>query len=293
MTFGDFIIRYEHKFLRNIYTKEQINYSSDIKDLQSYYETFQKFIHISIGLISMLNHYNTNDMVNYEVQEFIQDIFNDDSIDDIKNHIMKTEIKNALSTSYKKVPKFNLKIYAFVYDELVYFPKSDIQYETFTTKNFFIHVHRLIKMKVHFHQTHITGKIIGHSHGFCNTTVVEKTSPDIPVIVHNLFGLNLYYFIKGYIAPAYCSKSLNVAGNNLTHINFSNIAGEIKFIGSLKFYQKSLAELASTLSVEEKIAVKELTTNFLNLLFYCLALFEFSKKEKILCLKEKASYRTK
>ena len=75
MTFGDFIIRYKHKFLRNIYTKEQISYSSDIKDLQSYYETFQNFIHISIGLISMLNHYNTNDMVNYVVQEFIQYIF--------------------------------------------------------------------------------------------------------------------------------------------------------------------------------------------------------------------------
>ena len=45
MTFGDFIIRYKHKFLRNIYTKEQINYFSGIKDLQSYCETFQKFIH--------------------------------------------------------------------------------------------------------------------------------------------------------------------------------------------------------------------------------------------------------
>ena len=56
MTFGDFIICYEHTFLRNIYTKEQINYSSVIKDLQSYYETSQKFIHILIGLISMLNH---------------------------------------------------------------------------------------------------------------------------------------------------------------------------------------------------------------------------------------------
>ena len=80
------------------------NYSSDMKDLQSYYKTFQKFIDISIGLMSMLNHYNKNDTVNYEVQQFIQDIFNDDSIDDIKNHIMKTEIKNAISTSYKKVP---------------------------------------------------------------------------------------------------------------------------------------------------------------------------------------------
>ena len=138
MTFGDFKIRYEHKFLRKIYTKDQINYFSDIKDVQSYYQTFQKFIHISIGLISMLNHYNINDMVNYEVQEFFQDIFGNDSIDDIKNHIMKTEIKNLYQfpISYKVVPKFNLKIYAFVYDKLVYFPKSDIQYETFTT-NFF------------------------------------------------------------------------------------------------------------------------------------------------------------
>ena len=75
-----------------------------MKDLQSYYKTLQKFIDISIGLMSMLNHYNKNDTVNYEVQQFIQDIFNDDSIDDIKNHIMKTEIKNAISTSYKKVP---------------------------------------------------------------------------------------------------------------------------------------------------------------------------------------------
>ena len=112
----------------------------------------------------MLNHYNTNDTVNYEVQEFIQDIFNDDSIDDIKNYIMKTKIKNGLSTSCKKVPKFNLKIYAFIYDELVYFPKADIQYETFTTKKMFVHVYRLIKMKVHLPYLHITGKTISYSH---------------------------------------------------------------------------------------------------------------------------------
>ena len=68
--------------------------------MQRYCKTFQKFIHILIGLISMLNYYNTNDMVNYEFQEFIQHIFNDDSINDIKNHIMKTEIKNTLSISY-------------------------------------------------------------------------------------------------------------------------------------------------------------------------------------------------
>ena len=57
-------------------------------------------------------------------------------------------------------------------------------------------------MKVHLHHSHITGKIIGYSHDFSNTTVAEKTSPDIPVIARNLFGFDLYYFIKGYIASA-------------------------------------------------------------------------------------------
>ena len=37
MSFGDFIIRYEHKFLRNIYTAQEIYDSHHIKDLESYY----------------------------------------------------------------------------------------------------------------------------------------------------------------------------------------------------------------------------------------------------------------
>ena len=37
-----------------------------------------------------------------------------------------------------RVPKFNLKVYTFVYDMLVYFPNSGIQYETFTTDLFFL-----------------------------------------------------------------------------------------------------------------------------------------------------------
>ena len=58
---------------------------------------------------------------------------------------------------------------------------------------------------------------------------------------------------------------LNIGGTNLTQISFSNITGEIKFIDSLKYYQKSLA------------------------------LFEFEKKKKknwTLYQREKESYLT-
>ena len=129
---------------------------------------------------------------------------------------MQTEIKNALKTSFGRVPKFNLGIYAFVYDCLIYFPKSDVQYETFTTNSFFVNGHHLIKMKVHLHHSHVIPKTIGYAHDFCNARIKENNMK-IPVIAHNLFGFDLCYFIKDYIASAWCSKELKVGGNNLTH----------------------------------------------------------------------------
>ena len=77
-----------------------------------------------------------------------------------------------------------------------------------TTSAFLINVHRLIKMKIHLHHSRITGKTIGYAHDFCNTKVTEKNSPDMPVIAHNLFGFDLYYFIKGCIASTWCSKNV-------------------------------------------------------------------------------------
>ena len=107
MAYDDFIIRYEHKFIRNIYTLEQIKESHHLKTIENYYEIYQKFFSISIGLLSMFNNYNKNDNINSEVSEFIEENFADDSIDELKNRIMQTEIKNALSSSAVRVPKFS------------------------------------------------------------------------------------------------------------------------------------------------------------------------------------------
>ena len=53
----------------------------------------------------------------------------------------------------------------------------------------------------------------------------------------------------------------------------------------MKFYQKSLGELPSTLTAEEKIVVKKLAGKFLNEYFYFLNVWPYlslKKKEKIL-----------
>ena len=91
---------------------------------------------------------------------------------------------------------------------------------------------------------------------------VEKCTSEIPFVAHNFFGFDLFYFMKTYIASAWCSKELNIGGNNLTHAHNGSISSEIKLIDSLKFYQQSLEELSSTLIPEEKQPLKTLLKNF-------------------------------
>ena len=199
MSTGDFVICYEHKFLINIYTEKQIKDLHHAKDLESYYEIFEEYILICIGLLALLNNFNRHDFINVATEEFVEDKFAGEEISEIKNAINKTEIKNALSTTHRNVPKFNLKVYAYVYDELVCFSWSDIDYETITTNKFFTNVHRLIRGKFHLHH-------FCYAHDFCNTTLAEKRTPKIPFIAHNFFGFDLFYYMKASIASAWCSK---------------------------------------------------------------------------------------
>ena len=84
------------------------------------------------------------------------------------------------------------------------------------------------------------------------------------MIARNLFGFDMFFLIKGYRPTALGTKDLNIGGANLTHINYGNIGREVKFIDTIKHYQKSLAELATTLTEDEQNSVKQLTIQFFN-----------------------------
>ena len=237
-------------------------------NLQNYYKIFNKYIQICVGLLALLNGNRRDNFINKETEEFVEEEFTDETLQEIKNTINKTEIKSALTQSCRLVYKFNLKVYAFLYDKIVFFPHSEIEYDTITTNKFFIHVHRLIKGKVHLHHSHMTEEILGYSHDFCNTAAIEKSKPEIPFVAHNFFGFDIFYFLKTFIASAWCSKKINIGSTNLTHVNYSVIDNEIKLIDSLKYYQKSLSELSSTLTKEEIKAIKQVTKQFFNQHYY-------------------------
>ena len=95
----------------------------------------------------------------------------------------------------------------------------------------------------------------------------------------------MFFLLKGFRATAWSTKHINIGGTNLTNINFANIGGEAKFIDTLKYYQKSLWQLAATLSVNEKLAVKKVAEQFLRQHDYFSEVWKYlglQQKEKVL-----------
>ena len=114
---------------------------------------------------------------------------------------------------------------------------------------------------------------------------MKNQHPKFLFIAHNFFGFDLFYYMKAYIASAWCSEELNIGGTNLKQANYGNSSGEIWLIDSWKFYQRSLGELSSSLTAEEKNAVKKLTEKFLNEHYYFCTVSPYlslKKKDKIL-----------
>ena len=115
MYYGDYIIRYEYKFLRNMYSQEQLNWTPQMKSLEAYYEAFQSYIHHAIEIFRLLNNLNVRLRdLSSDVRNFLETNFDDCDPGYIKSEIIQTDIKNALKLCGRSIPKFRLKIYAYL-----------------------------------------------------------------------------------------------------------------------------------------------------------------------------------
>ena len=96
MSYGDFYIRCEHKFLQNIYSNEQLKSSPQISTLAIYYQTYEKFLKICLALQSVLiSHSDIADIeeFNFETKSFIENECSGLALDDLRKNIEKIVIK--------------------------------------------------------------------------------------------------------------------------------------------------------------------------------------------------------
>ena len=101
------------------------------------------------------------------------------------------------------------------------------------------------------HHSHVTGKILGHAHEFCNDRVRENYHK-IPVFGHNQFRFDFFLFLKGLRRNVWETTRIEIEGKNLTDVNFAIIEHQVHFIDMVKYFQQSLESLANSMTVVER-----------------------------------------
>ena len=260
ISYGDFVIKKEHMFLRNIFSKEELEKSSPLCSFESFHKHFIEFLEIVIFMEQGINaSLRFADCSFPSLIRFIEAHLSEfDSFEQIKDDIESVEVKGYTNS---KIPKFTLQLYAFVYEKVMKFPFSQFECNTVTTANLFLGVYRIVNGKIHLHHSHVTGEVKGYVHDFCNLTVRENYDV-VPCIAHNFFKFDMLFLLKGIRLSVWRTDELIIGGNNMVDINYAQI-DNFKFIDSVKYYQTSLAKLSETMSEQEKTRVGKLVQQFL------------------------------
>ena len=101
------------------------------------------------------------------------------------------------------------------------------------------------------HHSHVTGKILGHAHEFCNERVRENYYT-IPVFAHNQFRFDFFLFLKGVRPSVWETTGIDIGGKNPTDVNFAVIRHQVHFIDTVKYFQQSLESLANSMTAVER-----------------------------------------
>ena len=120
---------------------------------------------------------------------------------------------------------------------------------------FIDNVKGLMYNKTNIHHSHITGEILGHSHRYCNLKLRENRDK-VSVIANNLFRFDFFFFLKGIKAGSWRARDICIGGKNPRDRNFVNIGSQVTFIDAIRYFQQSLGFLASTITDEERAALK-------------------------------------
>ena len=96
MSYSNFFIRFQHKFLRNANSDEESRYSPQICTLEKYYEAYQKFVKICISLLSIFgsNMNQDKDQFDLDLKDFLQENYPEIGLEELKSKTDGVEIKN-------------------------------------------------------------------------------------------------------------------------------------------------------------------------------------------------------
>ena len=109
MPYSDFVMAKKHKFLRNIFSEDELSSSNALKNIRSYHENFSRFLKIVVYLQQSLNSIQKfADCVYGYLIQFCQEFCKDcNDLSELKDRISDVKIKSKRTT---RISKFTLKL---------------------------------------------------------------------------------------------------------------------------------------------------------------------------------------
>ena len=75
------------------------------------------------------------------------------------------------------------------------------------------------------------------------------------MIALNLFRFDFFFLLKSLRSGVWWKRDIIISGKNPTDINFASIENQIQFLDSIKYFQRSLGGLVSSLTDEKTGAI--------------------------------------
>lgn len=151
--------------------------------------------------------------------------------------------------------KYRKKI-AYFYSETVHLKSNKINKDVPLSIKFLPNLKSILENKKYavINHSHVTGKMLGFAHEFCNQKVKENYYT-IPALAHSQFRLDFFLLLKG-LRPT-------VWGRNPSNVNFVMIRDQVKFIDTVKYFQQSLSSIAKSMTDKERENIRKTCRNFI------------------------------
>ena len=127
------------------------------------------------------------------------------TLKELKDNILHVSVPKKTFSSRKI--SFSEKSLAFLYSSMIKFIRTDKVKGIPLSENFIENLNGIMTNAIQIHHSHVTGKIIGYAHNFCNAKVRENYHK-VTVTAHNLFRFNFFFLLEGLRAVVWRTRDL-------------------------------------------------------------------------------------
>ena len=242
----DHVCSAEYLFLENIYSKREL-FEIGISDFECFVAKIKKILSCLDEFCESIEFENFKNGIEGNVDEELETII--------------AEIKKIKTSALRKTEKQDeitkKQVLGYLYKKSLQFSKNEnIDLEMPYSNNFLSNLAGYAANNPVVHHSHVSGKIIGFVHDFCNQKVRENYYT-IPVIAHNQFRFDFFFFTQGSRSTVWETTGINIGAKNISNLYFATIGNQVRFIDTIKYFQQSLANLAGSMNEAEKQDIKD------------------------------------